>query len=138
MMQHSHIGHGDASALFRHPVRQQRQKQYLKRLNRLTSSEGNDFLLLYDAIATNRPLPETGHFSREVKELATELTDLVREIALTRAHQDTQGYSQLQGYLDDLNIAVNAWKNNICVGRSGFLYGVYRTMQSMARYPICN
>jgi hypothetical protein len=139
-MHNSHTEPGNAMATLCHPLRQQRQKQYLKRLNRLTSQEGAQYLTFYDAIASNQPVPVplTGAFSQAVLEMIIELTDLVQEITTTQNRQDQQGFCQLHSYLDDLNIAVNAWKNQICIGRSGFLYGMYRQMQQTARYPSCN
>ena len=116
------------------------QTQYLRCLRKLTESESNYYLNIYDEIAKTRTvtptilamLAEEARWS-PVHAFVKEFIDLVQELELAVSRRDIRTFSTLHARLDDINIAVNAWNNKICLHRSAFLYAQYRQLRQAAR-----
>jgi hypothetical protein len=133
--------HVDASTLQRQSSKYRYQQQYWQRLCTLSAIEREDYLRIYDAIAQAkaitpliRMLMDREIVSSRVFEMAKELTDLVEQLTLACTQRDLHTYRQLHTTLDDINIAVNACLQPICLQHSAFLYGQYRQLQHGARF----
>lgn len=145
-MDHSILRADTAGELMQSPVfRQARRKECLKSLTRLTAGEGQAFLSIYDTLARTRAItPEIttmmdpAVLPEAVFPPVRELARLVGELARKSSQQDRAVHQALHGFLDDWNIAVNAWRNRICLHRSAFLYARYSRLRQTARGPAGN
>ena len=122
-----------------------RQDQYRQKLARLSQTEGQDYLRIYDALSQEKaitPLVEClmdrEVISNRVYKVAIEIAAVVKQLSEACQQQNAETHHQLHEVLDDLNIAVNAWKNRICLKHSAFLYRQYRQLREQAREPQLN
>ncbi|HEY9746900.1 MAG TPA: hypothetical protein V6C99_11860 [Oculatellaceae cyanobacterium] len=128
-------------AHFRHA----RQAEYLEKLKRLSPEDADAFRLLFNEIADKKTLTpfvtallENRDEGSGFYRLAQELTVLVEELLTAREKQDHLFINSLLICLDDVNIAVNAWMNKICLPRSRFLYEKQQKLREVARETIHN
>jgi hypothetical protein len=98
------------------------QMHYWRRLHTLSAIEREDYLRIYDAIAQAkaitpliRMLMDREIISSRVFDVLKELTELVEQLTLACTQRDLYAYRQLHTALDDINIAVNAWLQPICL-----------------------
>jgi hypothetical protein len=113
---------------------------YWESLRQLSLIEAEDYLRVYDAIAASKAITEgvrllvdSDILSHRVYGLAHELVVLIEQMTLARQHGALEHFRQLHGALDEINIAVNAWSNRICLKHGSFLYGQYRQLMNGAR-----
>ncbi|MCE3236907.1 MAG: hypothetical protein K0Q50_3099 [Vampirovibrio sp.] len=135
-------GHANAFTLHCNPSR---QADYWRRLGQLSAAEREDFLRIYDAIAKTkavtpliRLMMESPLMSNRVSCLVAELANLIEQLSLACEQRNFQTHSQLHHALDDINIAVNARLNRLCLRHSAVLYHRYRALRQSARFPMTN
>lgn len=136
---------GHISALNLQCESSERQVDYLERLRQLSSVESLDFMGVYEGLSASksvtsgiRVLLEGDILSGKVSALAGELVAVLEALSNARIQQDLQLFHQLHGVLDDLNIAVNAWQNRVCLKHCGLLYRRYRCLLHHAHHSTLN
>lgn len=136
---------GHFSALNLQCESSERQVQYLERLRQLSPVESSDFLGVYEGLSVSksvtpsiRLLLEGDILSARVNTLARELVTVVEALSNARVQQDMGHFQKLHAVLDDLNIAVNAWQNRVCLKHCGLLYRRYRCLLHHARNATLN
>jgi hypothetical protein len=121
------------------------QENYLQRLKQLSQDEGQYYQRIFNEIADKKTLtnqifqmlqlyPE----SEPVYKLAQELIRLIRDLIEARSDRNKVTIHRLLSRLEDINIAVNAWMNKICLPRSRFLYGQHQALRHAAQHSVCN
>jgi hypothetical protein len=121
------------------------QKDYWTALYQLSVIETEDYLRIYDTIALSKGINEgirlmfnPDILTPKVYTLVGQLINLIEKMALARHAKNLEHFCQLQGYLDEINIAVNAWSNKVCLKHGAFLYGQYRQLRAYAKSASAN
>lgn len=116
------------------------RQTYWEQLRQLSATESEDYLKIYDALAKSRAVTEVvclmvdvEYLSNRVYGLAQDLVGLIGDMVQARQIGDFTRFRELQRELDEINIAVNAWNNRVCLGHGSVLYERYRQLRQAAR-----
>jgi hypothetical protein len=122
-----------------------RQMRFLEQLRELSPQAGQYFTRVFDTLAKTKGvnpevllLVESGIGYHEAYVLTTALVEVIQKLVAARAEGDFKTFYDVRAVLDDINVAVNAWANRLCLHHSDQSVNAYRQLRDQALNASCN